>query len=234
VENNRPTRTRDRAGRGPAPAADRPPLSPSRSALLETLKAQVEPVTLVALAQATGLHQNTVREHLDALVAQGLAAREPAPPAGRGRPAWLYRATATRHGDSEYAGLTAALAGAIHRTSAQPVDDAVAAGRSWGHELAHQRQSRPASTAVEARRQVVELLDDLGFAPETDARARSVRLTRCPLLEAAHRYPDVVCGVHLGLAQGALEQYGADPDRARLLPFAEAGACRLHLDRSAR
>jgi hypothetical protein len=35
--------------------------------------------------------------------------------------------------------------------------------------------------------------------------------------------------VHLGLAQGALEEYGAEPAGARLLPFAEPGACRLHL-----
>jgi predicted ArsR family transcriptional regulator len=78
---------------------------------------------------------------------------------------------------------------------------------------------------------VVELLDHMGFEPRTDATARSVRLTRCPLLEAAHQYPDVVCGVHLGLARGALEQYGADPAGAELLPFVEPGACRLHLAR---
>ena len=58
-----------------------------------------------------------------------------------------------------------------------------------------------------------------------------VRLTRCPLLEAAHKYPDVVCGVHLGLAQGALEEYGAASDGTDLVPFAEPGACRLRLAR---
>ena len=81
---------------------------------------------------------------------------------------------------------------------------------------------------------MVELFDDLGFAPEADVRATSVRLTRCPLLEAAHRYPDVVCGVHLGLTEGALEEYGAEPGDARLVPFAEPGACRLHLMRRRR
>jgi predicted ArsR family transcriptional regulator len=76
---------------------------------------------------------------------------------------------------------------------------------------------------------VVSLFDDLGFAPESDGRASTVRLTRCPLLEAARRYPDVVCAVHLGLTRGALEEYGADTEGARLLPFAEPGACVLHL-----
>jgi hypothetical protein len=39
----------------------------------------------------------------------------------------------------------------------------------------------------------------------------------------------VVCGVHLGIVRGALEEYGADSDRTDLQPFAEPGACRLDL-----
>jgi predicted ArsR family transcriptional regulator len=205
-------------------------MSPSRAALLETLRAQVEPTPLGALARAAGLHQNTVREHLDALVTSGLATRSAAAPSGRGRPAWLYQATdRDPAATTEYAGLAAALARAIHDRSPDPVDDAVVAGRSWGRDLAGRRDGGPQPNATAARREVVHLLDELGFAPETDRRAASVRLTRCPLLDAAHRYPDVVCGVHLGLTQGALEEYGAAPQGVRLLPFAEPGACRLHL-----
>ena len=72
------------------------------------------------------------------------------------------------------------------------------------------------------------MLGDLGFAPvpQEDDPAQ-VRLTRCPLLEAAHRHPEVVCGVHLGIVRGALAQLGADPSGAGLVPFAEPGACRL-------
>jgi hypothetical protein len=42
----------------------------------------------------------------------------------------------------------------------------------------------------------------------------------------------VICGVHLGLARGALEELGNDPDqteRTTLQPFSEPGACRLEL-----
>ena len=224
-------------GHGPGTGARRPgkPLSRSRSALLQTLRDQVEPTTLAALVALAGLHENTVREHLDALVRDGLVRRQAEAPSGRGRPAWLYEATgADVPGAAEYAGLAATLAAAIHRASASPTDDAVEAGRDWGHELARQRGAEPARTARAARREVVALLDEVGFAPEADARDSVVRLTRCPLLEAAHKYPDVVCGVHLGLVQGALEEYGADPDGTELLPFAEPGACRLHLTRRAR
>ena len=84
-------------------------------------------------------------------------------------------------------------------------------------------------SAAAARREVVALLDEVGFEPEADATATTVRLTRCPLLEAAHRSPEVVCSVHLGLVSGALEEYGADPEGSDLVPFAEPGACLLHL-----
>ncbi|MFW6091440.1 MAG: hypothetical protein ACODAF_06145 [Actinomycetota bacterium] len=39
----------------------------------------------------------------------------------------------------------------------------------------------------------------------------------------------VVCSVDLGIVRGALAELGGQPRNAALLPFAEAGACRLHL-----
>jgi predicted ArsR family transcriptional regulator len=76
------------------------------------------------------------------------------------------------------------------------------------------------------------MLDELGFAPRPDARAGVVKLGRCPLLEAAHAHPEVVCGVHLGVVRGALAELGNDPartERTELQPFSEPGACRLDL-----
>jgi predicted ArsR family transcriptional regulator len=89
----------------------------------------------------------------------------------------------------------------------------------------------PAS-AVAKRRQVVALIDGLGFAPTADARVGVVKLHRCPLLEAAHRNPEVVCSVHLGMVRGALDELGADPEQTEqtaLQPFSEPGSCRLDL-----
>ena len=236
MENNQTPEDTSELALGPLPArrtATRPPLSTSRAALLQTLQGQPEPTTLVALIAATGLHANTLREHLDALVKHGLVRRHHAEPSGRGRPAWLYEATPVgeESGLSEYAGLAAALASTIHRTSNSPRADAIVAGTEWGHELARAADAPATATAGEtaARRQVVALLDEIGFAPEPDYPGSVVRLTRCPLLEAAHKYPDVVCGVHLGIVRGAVEEYGADPSGTELFPFSEPGACRLDL-----
>ena len=204
--------------------------------LFERLAAQSQPTTLAALTHLTGRHENTVREHLDALVLSGHVVRFAAEPDGRGRPAWLYEAAQApvqvQGPHAEYAGLAAALAETIQRTSDRPVELAVEAGERWGHELVAQRGAEPQPTSALARRRVVELVDDLGFGTESDRRATTIRLTRCPLLEAAHRYPDVVCAVHEGLARAAMEDYGADPDGVSLVPFAEPGACLLRLNAS--
>lgn len=163
-------------------------------------------------------------------------------------------------GSREYAALASALAGQIARTSRHPHADAIEAGRMWGRDLVRRSRtttdpssetaaieteakgrvpnsgtaprSATASSDVVARREVINLLEELGFAPSADTRAHVVKLHRCPLLEAAHQQPEVVCGVHLGIVRGALGELGNDPDRTEstaLQPFSEPGACRLDL-----
>ncbi|WP_243058398.1 metalloregulator ArsR/SmtB family transcription factor [Nocardioides sp. SR21] len=227
VENNE----RERRGPRPARTASGRRLSPTRAALLETLQVQPEPTSLPALVKTTGLHDNTVREHLEGLRRSGLVRRTKAPATGRGRPRWLYEATPHSHEDPrpEYAGLAAALAAVIVRTSPEPAAEARRAGADWGRRLA--AGTAPAESAEAARRGVTAIFEDMGFEPEADADVRELRLTRCPLLEAAHQEPDVVCSVHLGIAQGALERYDAPTDGLELLPFVEPGACLLRLGR---
>lgn len=218
-------------------------LPTARAAILDVLADQPEPCTVAALSAPIGQHPNTIREHLDKLVTGGLVVRARAVAQGRGRPAWLYSAVpevGSDQGNREYAALASALAAHIQRTSPHPGADAIEAGRMWGLTLARETQvtqgqgsgrTAPAS-AVAARRKVVALLDELGFAPTADGRVGVIKLYRCPLLEAAHRNPLVVCSVHLGMVRGALEELGADPERtaeSALQPFSEPGACRLDL-----
>jgi len=105
-------------------------------------------------------------------------------------------------------------------------------GEGPGPDAATGAGKQRALSPVAARREVVALLERLGFAPSPDARFGVIKLCRCPLLEAAHQHPEVVCGVHLGVVRGALEEMGAGPDRTErtaLQPFSEPGACRLDL-----
>lgn len=214
-------------------------MSGQRGFVLEHLQRRAEPATIAVLAAELHVHPNTVREHLDALVEAGLAVRERAHSGGRGRPAWTYSAAPDRAEPDprvrEYAGLATALAAHLARTSARPAEDALEAGRAWGRELATERDGDPGSSAsssaspARGRRRVLDLLDELGFDPKADTRATTAALRRCPLLDAARRYPEVVCQVHLGIVRGAMEVFGGDEERTALLPFSEPGACRLRL-----
>lgn len=225
-----------------------PGLSRARAGVLERLDESGFAVSVAQVAATTGLHPNTAREHLDGLVDAGLAARVRATPVGRGRPAWLYRtASSGRHGQgAEYAGLARALVDQLARSSPDPRADALQAGRRWGADLARSDAAGRASagrTPAGRRRALVGLLADLHFDPLANREATTVRLRTCPILDAARAHPEIVCGVHLGIVGGALEEWGESVGRPRsvagdgggegegveLVPFAEPGACLLTL-----
>lgn len=220
---------------GPAPvrgALDGVSLSGPRARVLELLQQAPSEVTVDEAAERLGLHANTARKHLEGLVESGVATRRSAASSGRGRPAQLY--TAERDGEPDprvrgYAELAAALAQQLGRCSPDPRSDALEAGTAWGRALA---RGAATGTPAGARRAVVRLLAELGYAPEPNRLATSVRLRRCPLLDAARSAPEVVCRTHLGLVRGALDVLGGHPQDAVLEPFAEPGACLLRLSAS--
>jgi predicted ArsR family transcriptional regulator len=203
------------------------PLTPAQAALVDRLLEQPEPLSLASLVTVTGQHENTIREHLAELVRRGQVRRHRAEINGRGRPAWLYELVDDRAPRSEYAGLAAALAGSIARTSDDPSRDAIHAGEEWGRELARERGAT-ASSPTAAREHTRRILADLGFEPQAgEDEPQTTRLTPCPLLEAAYRHQEVVCAVHLGIVHSLIVQHGADPTGTELIPFAEPGACLL-------
>lgn len=236
---------------GPRPAARAaplPPMSAPRAQVLRLTSDRPGGCLVLDLAESTGLHPNTVRGHLDALVEGGLVDRLRDSPSGRGRPAWRYRrATTSAVTDgSEYADLATALADQLARTSRAPHDDAVQAGLRWGRALAShadrpaavprrgaEKQGSDTEHGDAGRQCVMQVLEQLHFSPAANADASTVRLCACPLLDAARAHPDIVCGVHLGLVRGALEAAGDTVTAADLIPFAEPGACVLRLSATA-
>lgn len=217
---------------GPSPARfDRaqPQLSPERARVLEAIQRREGPTSVRDVAHELTLHGNTARKHLEGLVGRGLVVAIAGIAAGKGRPARLYQALPTStEPDSrvrDYVGLATALARHIARTSDDPRRDAIAAGESWGEELA----TRRLPDGTEGGAALIALLDSLGFAPQADATGNSIALHRCPLLDAVRAEPDVVCAVHLGIARGVVRARGLDPEPITLEPFAEVGACTLRI-----
>jgi len=55
-------------------------------------------------------------------------------------------------------------------------------------------------------------------------------LHRCPFIDVARSQADIVCSVHRGLIQGALERLDAPFGRVTLEPFARPGICLARLE----
>lgn len=209
--------------RGPLEAATTPALSAARAQVLEALRASGRPMTVKQLADAFDLHTNTVREHLDALVADELAVRESSSPTGRGRPALYYRAASgTREMARDYQLLSEVLADQI-AVLPNPVEVSVRAGQNWGEQMLARGEAEPGVTGV------VDVMGRMGFDPDAIDANGDLMLRSCPILTAARRQPDVVCQVHKGLAMAMVAADGHDPDRVGLEPFGHPEGCVLHL-----
>jgi len=219
VEKNR-SATRGAAGAAPRRTAGDRRHSPSRERLLREIESRGS-ASAAELAAATGLHENTVRGHLDRLRADGHIRREQDPPIGRGRPSHRWRAV-DPGAVSPYAGLAAALADALVGAGAAARGLARAAGVAWGARLAAEQPA-----GADPRGLLVDLMREQGFGPERVGDA--LHLRRCPLIAAAARRTEVVCAVHEGMVEGIVRSHDRDAGAA-LEPFAAAGgACVLRL-----
>lgn len=228
------------------------PESELPAARLRVLKAVArhEPATTTELSRSLGGHENTTRQHLEALSRDGLVRGEQN--RGRmGRPSVSYFLSPTglthlagRVASPEHATLVAALAERIVETCEDPVAEARGIGVAWGRRLAAvddlegaprvtptSGEEAPASDAVTV---ALELLESLGFSPVVnDDRPRgepvddatALLLRTCPLLDAARERPEVVCTVHEGLVEGYLRSRGLRAD-VEVTPFAERSGCR--------
>jgi len=187
------------------------------------------------LAQRSGLHANTVRFHLNRLVAAGLARRHVGEPGLPGRPRLTFAAVPEHELDSgqrNYQLLADMLAGFIAEAVPDPAGQAQQVGRAWGSYLAARPAPGHRVTVDESLRELLRVLDDIGFSPllraDDDGQHR-ILLRHCPFLEVATARGEVVCSLHLGLMQGVLEELRAPVEATQLQPFVQPSLCLAHL-----
>jgi predicted ArsR family transcriptional regulator len=207
---------------------------PSRARILETLRGCTQPQDASQLAQAVSLHVNTVRSHLRVLVTAGLVSVHPEERRTRGRPRLVYAAATQPEPSGAQAGyqlLAEILASELASSGDDSADRARQAGEAWGRFLVSRRPPHVPSSASEDVDAVLDLLAEAGFDPtlEPDATGHTVLMQHCPFGEVADHYRKIVCAVHLGLIQGALDELGAHARADRLVPFVRPGVCAAHL-----
>ncbi|WP_353065568.1 winged helix-turn-helix domain-containing protein [Arcanobacterium hippocoleae] len=113
-------------------------LSPANHAMLRYLSGMVKPMTIAQIAQDQDLHQNSVRESIEALYAAGLIERSKVGSASRGRPAWAYYSIAPKT-DAVFGVYVSKFACAISEMfrmkSDNPKSLAYTLGAYWAGEL---------------------------------------------------------------------------------------------------
>jgi predicted ArsR family transcriptional regulator len=213
---------------------DATPLGRSRANVLDMLRAADHPVDVREIAERIGLHPNTARFHLEALVEAGLAVRETEDRETPGRPRIGYRATSDGPaGRRHYRLLAEMLASVISGTMPDPGAVAEQAGHAWGGYLTEQPPPYQRLSAAQAVAKLTDTMEEIGFAPQAvpdaDGAAYELRLRQCPFREVAQQHREVICGLHLGLIRGAFDLMRAPVTAERLDPFVEPTVCVAHL-----
>ena len=205
---------------------NQPTVKDRREQVLAVLRAATQPMSIVEVAQAMGVHPNTVRFHLETLTERGRVQRVAGTGAGPGRPPFVFRVNPGMdpEGPRNYALLAEMLVASLGgepdtRRRAERL------GRTWGHRLV-QAPPEP-QTADDATDRLIELLDGLGFAPERHGGGDrpAIGLRHCPFLELAGDNGEVVCPIHLGLMRGALDELTRTISVDSLHPFVEPDLC---------
>ena len=207
-------------------------LGSRRAEVLGRLRVADEPLTVQQVAAATGIHVSTARFHLDGLVGEGLAERRVEVRQTPGRPRMLYAASAAASNPRSYRLLAEMLTGLVASLDGTGAA-AKEAGRAWGRHLVDRPSPSARGGSGAALRELDRLMNSLGFQPQSsspDAEGRvEIRLGNCPFREVAMQHADVVCGLHLGVMQGALKEWRVPVTAKSLKPFVAPNLCIAHL-----
>jgi predicted ArsR family transcriptional regulator len=202
-----------------------------RPEVLSILRDTRDALSISDIAARLGVHPNTVRFHLNALIAAGMVQRVAAPASRPGRPPLMFRPVRAMNtsGPSNYRLLADILLTDLAAATDAPAR-AVELGRRWA--LREVTAIPGPATASTTTATLTELLDRLGFAPQTPT-ANRIDLRNCPFLDAVQQSGRLVCALHLGMLQGAAERLKGPTSAVKLTPFAEPDMCRVTVAHSA-
>lgn len=200
-----------------------PAVQESRNRILAAIEESVDPVTVERIAELTGLHANTIRGHLDVLLATEAITRDPADSQGRGRPRWLYRTSQPKASPFQF--LAEALTVQLARTQDPSMADEAA--ERWAHALP---DLTVAATPDEAVEEATEALNRLGFTAVASPLGDAISVTACPYADLVTDNP-VICDIHAALVVRLLDQVGQPVTLESMDVWARPGMCVARLRR---
>jgi predicted ArsR family transcriptional regulator len=205
---------------GPEVLADR-----TRLELLRAL-AEHQEAPLAQLAAAAGVHPNTARPRLEALVRAGVVERVVGQARRRGRPTVRYRiADGWRLPTSDHLGLAELLATLVLRAAISD-EQLEAAGRAWGRKFVGRHGSSEPDRAIPLA------LAQLGF--DTRVARKRVALSACPCPLVMPQRPEALCRLATGVLDGTLEAIGSGMRPAAAEHDPKRRSCTVHLRRAGR
>jgi predicted ArsR family transcriptional regulator len=197
------------------------------------------PRSTAEVAEALGLHVNTVRPHLERMRDVGLLAVDTEARGGVGRPQHRYAlapdAPTLGLEPPPWPTLATVLVRAAGLAGLDPQDVAEAAAGQGGEEAARSGAAR--AGRGDASASLAALVRDqqrLGFDPEvaTDEVGTTVAFAHCPYRALAEADPQVVCAAHCGMVTGFVDAVGAHRV-TRFHSLVDRSPCRVELARVA-
>jgi predicted ArsR family transcriptional regulator len=199
---------------------------PTRYEIFRYVADATSPVRIATLAAHLRFNPNAIRQHLAKLTEAGLVVEEVGTPATTGRPPLQYRVAPTAQGTWGSPGPYELLA--LLLLEVAETKDPRAAGAQAGRQVV---SKYPSGTDA------VDVLEGemagRGFEPRREVNGDLIELVlqRCPFEAAARAAPDVVCQIHLGLAEGVLAATDAGLRVRDLVTHdPHQGGCRLQLE----
>jgi predicted ArsR family transcriptional regulator len=184
--------------------------------------AQDAPASLPQLAEAAGVHRNTLRPHIEELERTGLIVRAETEPAGRGRPPIRYRLDdGWTPPTSSLQGLAELLAAAVTRMQPQP-EELRRLGEDWGRFVLGR------ADAGELERELPRALERLGYHAHVGQDAIELSACPCPLVAPGH--PELLCDLTAAVIAGVLEAVGSELHISVREHDPARRSCRLRLE----
>ncbi|MBA2608746.1 MAG: helix-turn-helix domain-containing protein [Actinobacteria bacterium] len=191
------------------------------------------PLATAEVAEMLDLHPNTVRPHLERMREVGLLEAAADNRGTVGRPQNRYRLAADAPSlglESSSMRILASMLAAAAAIGGVDSEAAADAGFVQGIDAGEAAGMQKRTSAARCVSALSDELAALGFDPAVgeDGATAAIAFTRCPFLELAEVYPDLVCHLHRGMIEGFVNV----PEGVRVAAFhtlADRDPCRVEL-----